>query len=188
MLVLLWLIAQAPAAASARPPLPFFDRGACPFECCMYRDWTAMESLTVFENFDPRDQRGRAKAVFTIDKGETVTGMTGVVITTRAGRFRAAEKIVLTVYSHSFPSSKPALVTIPPGDVLYVLDHRGEGTFVGWYHGRLLEEADGSELTGKGLPESEPVSEWWARVRNLRGQIGWVRAERGFLNQDACGK
>ena len=28
------------ATAQSRPPVPFFDRGACPFECCTYRQWS----------------------------------------------------------------------------------------------------------------------------------------------------
>lgn len=66
--------------AQDKPPLPHYDWGACPFECCTYREWKANQTVVAYS-----DYKAGASVAFTIQKGEWVTAETGVVITTKAG-------------------------------------------------------------------------------------------------------
>jgi hypothetical protein len=79
---LLLVIPQVSVAATAQKPLklPFLDWGACPFECCTYRDWVASENMTAYSS---RDEN--STAVFKIKQNETVKAITGVVVTRQAG-------------------------------------------------------------------------------------------------------
>jgi len=56
-------------------PLPkvFVDKGACPFECCTYREWTVSKDTDLFDSVDGKKKVGVAK------KGSKVTGVTGEV-------------------------------------------------------------------------------------------------------------
>ena len=58
------------------PPHVFVDVGACPFECCTYRQWTTKKSTSLFDR-----PRGR-QVVATLSEGDVVQGMTGEVIST----------------------------------------------------------------------------------------------------------
>src|SRR5437868_5534785 len=59
------------AWAADRPPSPFIDRGACPFECCLYRQWRALRPVVVVDR--PRGNR----AVGRLREGEWVSALTG---------------------------------------------------------------------------------------------------------------
>jgi hypothetical protein len=90
--VLVFLL--APIAARSQgvrpaqmPALPFVDRGACPFEGCVYRDWTVKARVVTYETWD---SRAPVREVFATNPGETVTAMTGVVLVTSAGRAQIA--------------------------------------------------------------------------------------------------
>ncbi len=39
------LLGAGVAAPQDKPPLPYIDQGACPFECCTYREWRANEAV-----------------------------------------------------------------------------------------------------------------------------------------------
>jgi hypothetical protein len=56
----------------AAPVPPFYDWGACPYETCAYREWTAHRSVTVY---DTRKQ-GR-RPITQLAEGDKVTGITG---------------------------------------------------------------------------------------------------------------
>ena len=180
------VVAAIQAAAPVAPPLPYVDHGACPFECCTYREWTAETTLTAYESHEPRS---RGRAVFTIAPGERVTAMTGLVRTTVAGE--------VTVTARTHVDEK---LTFEPGDRVYMLAPVGEGFVNGWYRGRLLEEFDAT-MFGRpedcatrqkctGTIERLPEFDWWVHVRNGKGQTGWVLMPRNkpvFKGPDACG-
>ena len=152
-------VAAVGAVATDRPPTPFIDRGACPFECCTYRKWRALQPLKLV------DRPGGKKIVGRLRAGETVDALTGE--------------------THSAPLAMEAPVDIPAarvrkGDPIFVLHFEGEMTWKIWVRGKLTD----AELLGL---QRVPKTEWWAKVRTLRGVVGWVRAERNFENQDACG-
>lgn len=168
------------------PPLPFHDHGACPFECCVYRDWKAMTRMNAWESYDTTG----AARLFSVAAGERVTAMTGVVVTTAAGVLHIRAPLTLEVRSRQFPRRSTEELRLEPGDTLYILGKYGEGADAGWFKGRLLEVFDSSPLyPSNAAPEGdgEPVTAWWVKIRNSRGLIGWVRGENAFDDNDDCG-
>ena len=186
----------------ATPPLPYFDHGACPFECCTYRDWVAEAKHQAVDSY-LADGAGRRKPVFTVAKGERVTAMSGVVITRRAGEVRVIRAGTIEVYSSRFPHGPREQIAVAPGDRLFLLTNHGEGYMSGWYKGRLLESFDTAEMGAAdgcakrkggclGILERTAEAEWWVKIRNRRGAIGWVLIPKefgkpSFDRMDSCG-
>ena len=116
--------ATAPAATA--PPREFIDRGACPFECCVYRDWTTTREVTLVDK--PRGSH----VVTTIPAGRTIGGVTGQVIS-KPIRWVAVRDLEEGIHK---------------GDIYYVLHYSGEGFWAVWHKGRVvnvsLEKADGA--------------------------------------------
>ena len=56
-----------------KPPSIHIDKGACPFECCTYREWVARTDVTLLDT--PSGKR----VVGQIKKGESVLALTGEV-------------------------------------------------------------------------------------------------------------
>jgi hypothetical protein len=187
---LLLILASGPAAQSpGSPPMPFVDEGACPLERCEYRDWRAKKTITAYESWD---RRAPVRQVFSIAAGETVTAMTGVVITTMAGRAVIKEPMVGVATSKEFPYQTPVSIPLKPGDIVYLLTNQGYGFHTAWSN-HVLFTLDRSRFSGL-FPDvpcrqdnsctgdiiEYPVSSWWAKVRNSRGQIGWTNQTADF--------
>jgi hypothetical protein len=166
------LIAGAPPAAqSVAPRMPFEDVGACPFEGCIYRDWIANRHVSVRESRGPH-----APTVFTLEKGDHVTAVTGVVVTLKAGRvqFRTAVDVI----------SNAGIFHVWPRETLYLLTYHGEGAWTVWFKGRLYYGVDESQLD---KVVEKPQSVWWIRVVNSHGVFGWTREPEKFDNKDQLG-
>ena len=190
------------AGQAAEPVLPYEDEGACPFECCTYRDWIAEAGFQAFGSRIP-DGAGRRKPAFKIAKGERVTALSGVVITTQAGVVRIVKPGVIDVYSKRLPKAPRVSIAVTPGDRVYLFTNQGEGYMSGWFDGRILESFDTASMGPAeacanykggclGIVERRPQSEWWVKVRNRAGAIGWVLIPKGFSapsfdKMDACG-
>lgn len=171
------ILGQTPGAPEfkvmAEPALPFFDWGVCPFETCMYRQWTARDAITVYDTWKPE-----RRPIATLSAGETVTGVTGVVITNRAGVVRM---------DRDLPERN-----LKRGDILLTYAYRGEGYWAAWLNGRLYGEFD---LTFAKLPDGTGCGgahcaatfvdrgdyRWWAQVRAKSGATGWVDMDHGVL-------
>src|SRR5262245_44307214 len=107
---------RAGADDQPRPSIPFYDWGACPFECCTHRDWTAIEDVTLYE------RRSReSREVGRMRRGETARAMTGVVITTELGETRVLRSIEIGYRKNS---TKPEL-SLKPGESVYTLHSKG---------------------------------------------------------------
>lgn len=197
-----WSAGQsAPQSAPAQdergaPPLPYVEQGVCPFECCQYRDWRASRPMTAHDGWDDPRNTARRKTVFGIARGDTITAMTGLVMTTKAGHLRINKDATLTATPSRFPKQPPEKASAHAGDVIYLLVPHGEGNYTVWFDGRLLEAVDLSDLMvaaigpTPGVPPKEvfeqPIFEWWVRVRNQQGEIGWTDRARDFTGPDAC--
>jgi hypothetical protein len=159
------------------PPVPFEDRGACPGEGCVYREWTAKVAVPV------RAQRqANAPVRYTIGAGEKVTALTGVVVTVKAGQVKFRETRTL--------SSSSGRLRITPEDTLYLLTYEGEGFTKAWFQGAIYDDVDTSEFyngvcrfdptrcAGKIVEPSQ--TEWWVQVRNRQGMVGWTHEPEKF--------
>jgi hypothetical protein len=155
--------------AQNTPPTPFVDKGACPFECCTYREWSVLKPTSV-----RRAMSNSSATLFRVRKGEKVQGVTGVVITTRPGVVRVLK------------TAKIGEVTVHRGETIYLLTYLGEGFFRIWRKGKLLE-GEAFEDTTAFRVVNKPVAVWWVKIKNRRGQIGWSREPDNFGNKDQCG-
>ncbi len=83
------------------PPAVFIDKGACPFECCTYREWTVEKDTEFYDKVDGK------KIIGKVVKGTKIQGVTGEVhtvplkIQTENGR-----EVYLLTYP-SLPTEKP---------------------------------------------------------------------------------
>lgn len=175
-LSILVALALGPAQNADAPKLPYIDRDVCPFECCQYGEWTAGPSQRAYKSTGK--ESGLA---FTIRPGEKVQALTGVVITRKAG-------IVIVRKETRFYD-----VTVPAGAKLYVLHRSGEGVALFWYKGGThsgelyAEEVHKASAKRPWDVQSLPETEWWVKVRNQHGGMGWLLNPRGFRGMDACG-
>jgi hypothetical protein len=65
------------------PALPVFAWNECPFEGCMYGQWTAAGRVTLYSTWKKSRRR-----VGELNAGDKVVGVTGVVITFKPGIVR----------------------------------------------------------------------------------------------------
>ena len=179
LLTILLLASQVRTTGNA-PAMPYVDKGACPFECCTYGKWTARHETTVVA-----DHRPGSPAAFRLKAGEPVTADYGFVVTTRPGRIRATSPVTI--------GEGKDRTSLQPGDVVYVLHYVGEGNDLLWFKGRELSEELHTDRPGpiehwKGLELLEtPTTEWWVRMKNSAGQVGWTQHADDFEGADACG-
>lgn len=157
--------AAAPAATPmSTPPNPFIDKGACPFECCTYRDWTTKKPVTLLDKPDGKT------AVAAVPAKTVVRGVTGQV-------WSMPVSITAT---HAFADSP-----IRKGDTFYAMHSAGEGFWVVWFKGKtysvdMTQPSDGAVL-------EKASSKWWVQIKTKDGKVGWVLNANQFDNQDSCG-
>jgi hypothetical protein len=171
-------------AATASPPetpkLPFYDWGACPFECCTYQEWEAEKAVTAYS------QRSETSPpAFSVAKGEKIRAVTGVVITTRPGvvRLRSAGK-----YGYLATSKVPEPQrSLQSGEFIYTLHYEGEGSYLFWYKGKTYSDGIGDSGDDDHFEVlSQPEYVWWAKLKNAAGTIGWTNKMEAFAHVDRC--
>ena len=176
------LIACGRTTRQAGPPIPYDEDGACPFQCCTYREWS------VDWDTDLRsDRHDEAPVVFHAALNDTVQALTGVVTTTKVGRASASRPITIGA-NHQ---------VVPAGETIYLLRNVGGGDWKIWFNGVVDRQYIPSQgyCTGDRQSSDEcaititeqPEIVWWAKVQNSRGQEGWTREIEHFGNIDACG-
>jgi hypothetical protein len=150
----------ARSADDLKPPSIYVDKGACPFECCTYREWVARTDLTLVDSPDGK------KVVAQIKKGENVLALTGEI-----------HSVPLQIVSpHDYPDAG-----VKAGDTIYMLHYEGEGFWKVWHDGKLVEI---DNLPDKG---TKPKTTWWVKLKTSSGAVGWTVEHHNFENQDACG-
>ncbi len=183
------LVAQEADSLVSRPVAPVIRRNVCPFECCVYREWTAIGEIPVYatEN-DP------TVAAFTLSDGESFIAIEGNVHLDRLGLVAIHRSVTDTVYDTYHYEA---------GDTLVVLDYVGEGFFNAWLGGRMLEveafwmfedpdkhgTVDDPTIDGPAWTVvAEPDPHWWVRVQTKDDRNGWIYMnEARVTNADACG-
>lgn len=151
-------------------PVFYIDKGACPFECCTYRDWRTNKTVKIYA-----EPKTGSSVVGSIEKGTTVMAQTGEVHT-KPG------KIIV----------KRDVTTFKKDDILWVYTYLGEGYFKVWYRGKFLEDQIDFNYRSPapddwGYFEFMPESVWWVRIRTPTGLEGWTNQLEYFSNKDACG-
>src|SRR3977135_2566011 len=71
--VLVASVIAAQTTGKQKPPNVYIDKGACPFDCCTYREWVARTDVTLLGS------PNRKRVVGRIKKGERVLALTGEV-------------------------------------------------------------------------------------------------------------
>ena len=153
-------IIAAQTTGGQKPPNIYIDKGACPFECCTYREWVARTDVTLLDS-----PKGK-KVVGRIKKGERVMALTGEV--------------------HSVPLRVIALqddldAGVKAGDTIYILHYEGEGYYKVWHDGKVVDVENFSDKA------KQPKATWWVKLKTRSGAIGWTVEHGNFGNQDACG-
>jgi hypothetical protein len=161
-----------------RPAEAYVAKKACPFECCAFGRWTAVEATVLY------DKPGGEVAAGRVPKGAPVDALTGEV------HLRPRPVRVRVVPGESFPARE--------GDVVFVLDRLGEGMGNVWYRGTIFQtfiagvamqctfgkESCWGEFLEDGGAE-DPV--WWIQVKAPGGIVGWTREASHFTGADRCG-
>jgi hypothetical protein len=142
-----------------RPPSVYVDIGACPFECCTYRQWKVNDAVTL------RNEPRGGFFVTSLDKGDIVEGLTGEVIS--IPRALKADRDI--------PETR-----IKAGDTFYILHYDGEGYWKAWFRGRVTYV----HQSVVNVPRIR--ADWWVKVKDAAGNVGWALSDRHFLHQDAC--
>jgi hypothetical protein len=81
---------------------------------------------------------------------------------------------------------------VAPPLMVYVLHYIGEGNDLLWFKGREFAEQLHTDKPGpieywKGLELLEtPTTEWWVRMKNSAGKVGWTTRAGDFDGADAC--
>lgn len=196
-LVALVFLVSPKTHAQHAPPLPYILEGACPFECCMYGDWTAGQRIPVYRN-----QSDTTQIHFNIEAGDTFQAPTGNVIVSEPGIVGVHKSYEL--YGYYSPANntyrkKPVRNSISEGDTLFVLDYMGEGFWNVWYQGEIYQE-DGMEWRFGRYPENRsadevratflkhPETEWWVKIRTQDKKEGWILMKNIEVSgHDGCG-
>ncbi|HKE58894.1 MAG TPA: hypothetical protein VKB46_19415 [Pyrinomonadaceae bacterium] len=173
------LLVFGQAQKQAKRPVIYVDKGACPFECCVYRRWRTEKATVAYAQPDRN-----AKVVGKFKAGSRVVGLTGEVRTT-GGKF---------VIKKTHEKYKP-------GDVLWVYTTLGEGLYKVWFNGKMYEEKL-DYMSGpfeQSIPKCEDAPDcwgqleqplksiWWVKIRSAEGWVGWTDEPDNFGNKDACG-
>ncbi len=148
------------------PPALYVDKGACPFEGCVYQEWTAKKAIELY------DKPNGVRVVGHLRPGERVTGLTGEV---------HSAPIRVTAKENILDPEHLDRTMIPKGQAFYVLHYLGEGHWLAWYRG--------NETTVKNMSEGGPFPQatWWVQVKTSKGVIGWAISLNNFANQDRYG-
>lgn len=177
------------ALGQEKPPLPYIDKGACPFECCVYGEWRANKPVTAY--VEPKDKAGKA---FTILKGQQVTAETGFVVTKKVGVTKVLKEITLGYEKGTEEPNPTPKLSLKPGELLYTLHDEGEGYDLFWYKGKPYSDQISSDKPDPEPPPpglnlqvlSRPEADWWIKVKTKEGKIGWIKDPPYFENSDAC--
>jgi len=156
------------------PPTPWIASGECPGEGCTLGAWSACTTVVV-----RKEKRPDAAPAFALHRGDRVTALRGDVHVDVPGIVIFSDTIT---YEPKPWAPSPDTVRFGPADTLYLLNYLGEGYLVWWFRGRAdtgqafwPTRAGPSRHPGRRAVLLRRTSEvWWVRVRNARGEEGWL--------------
>lgn len=177
-LLVLFLFAVNSYAEKMNHPSKYVDKGACPFECCVYGSWQVMKDTVLYAKPDKK-----SRIVGKCTSGSNVTALMGEVHTWAA-------KFII----------KRKFETYYPGDILWVYTYTGEGNFKVWAHNKFTELnlgfspyggstgrrcERGNDCVGELEKEMEII--WWIKIKTPDGKTGWTFESANFSGNDRCG-
>jgi hypothetical protein len=136
------------------------------------------------------DRSEKSQISFRVKNGQPVRGLTGVVITTAYGITKITKPMQI---GHTSDSMSPQ-ISLQAGDIVYTLHYQGEGNDLFWYKGKtysaqisIPDDAWGTTPHSQTVKMvSRPQYEWWAKVQDKDGNIGWTKETDAFAHIDAC--
>lgn len=166
------------ALSASQPPKIYIDKGACPFECCTYRDWTTRKEIQLM-----REPNG-TQVVGTTKKGETVKALTGEVhviptpmeIVFKHGKFKVGERVFLLTYEGEGVQKVWSNGTISNEEVAFAYNMIND-----YKNCMKPSEKCWGRISGK------QDSTWWVKIQLKNGKVGWTKETDQFDNKDACG-
>jgi len=158
-----------------RPPEHYIAKGACPFECCRFGDWTALQDVDVVAA--PGDKRVVGRVI----KGSRIDALTGEV------HLRPAPILVLMSVDGGLTKNS----------IAFALDYQGEGYRHVYTRGKVVSvfaaiadycfrvsDACWAETLDSREERKEPV--WWVKIRLPNGVTGWTAHADSFDGKDGC--
>lgn len=174
--IMLVMLVSACAAPELRAPVLLTEKGLCPFEGCVYREWVTRKKTPIYAAPEQN-----TKVIGHLSAGTHVQALTGEVHTAKPGKYRVRK---------TYGKYKP-------GDLLWLYGYHGEGVYTVWFAGKLYEEEfssvnyigeGGNRCDDKnwcwGVLEQAPESVWWVKVQAPDGRIGWTNQLENFDGKD----
>jgi hypothetical protein len=189
VLVLLLLAAAGAHAQAPAPKLtgPYVDRDVCPFQCCIYRRWTARARIPVYRKEGVADQPVR-----TLKPGDRFRARTGNIHLDSVGVVVLTLPFQLRDDTDTLPP-----IALKPGDSVYVLTSLGERRYRVWRRGQVRHAtAFWLEPGESGSPSSKPgrlarasgEEAWWVEIRDRNARPGWIRVGDELIDgMNRCG-
>jgi hypothetical protein len=151
------------------PPLvPFVVRDVCPGEGCEFTEWLACVTYRAYAA-----DSTSALVVFNLERDELFTALGGDLHVQSAGMVVFRD----TVRANDGSSTR----VFTPADTLFPLYYEGEGEIRWFLHGRaqtgdlFFPNGDDSVSSDGKIVRVRPYrADWWVRVRNQKGQEGWL--------------
>ena len=147
------LLASLEIYSQAKPPAFYIDKGACPFECCVYRKWKTVKTTSAFAL-----PNARSKSVGKFAADSNVVAVTGEVHSA-PGRFVVRKR-------HG---------KYNPGDILWTYTYLGEGIVKIWFtrFGSMVRGTKSSwvmlHLRGKAVKLPNTVGERFCKRQSRPG-------------------
>lgn len=169
-LLLLLLLSPLVSAENFDPTKIYIIEGACPFECCTYREWGVVNDAQLYLYKSVESEK-----IVIANSGSTVQALTGDV-----------HVIPLKLFMTSDYGIHHA------GDTIWLLNYLGEGNYRAWKNGDYISfELPFSPYGGKrlltwGEIDGEYNMTWWVKIRTQDGLVGWTHQVENFSNQDSC--
>lgn len=171
--ILLYLILTGTIAQAENPDVSgdYIVEGACPFECCVYREWGVTSDTQLFSEKDVNSGK-----VVVVKSGSKIQALTGDVHV-------RPQKLTVT---NDFETHRA-------GETIWLLDYLGEGIYRVWKNGELSSLDLPFSPYGNIKPlewatiEGQYKMDWWVKFETRSGDIGWSSQIKNFSNMDGCG-